>query len=87
MLSLTEKDLFEECAVTVHRQCVRYYVTVIMKDHQICQDAEKLNKCYDLTSKKINCEAKIIEHYSRMVEDVAHKVISLLTSHMKYLCS
>ena len=87
MLSLTEKDHFEECAVTVHQECVRYYVNVIMTDHQICQDAEELNKCYDLTSKKLNCEAKIIKHYSRMVEDVAHKVISLLSSHMKYLGS
>jgi len=58
-----------------------------MKDHEICQDAEKLNKCYDLTSKKINCEAKIIKHYSSMVEDVAHEVITLLSRHMKYLCS
>lgn len=45
-----ENDEFDECAVSVHKQCVRYYITVLMKDGQICKDAEKLNECYDLSA-------------------------------------
>ena len=86
-ISLTEFDSFEECAVTVHKKCVRYYATLLAKDRRICEDAEKLNTCYDLYSKSINCKAKIIQHFASMVENVAQRVLQLLITHMKSLCT
>ena len=83
---ITEYDSFEACAVTVHKNCVRYYVTLLAKDRQICEDAEKLNKCYDLYSKSINCKAKIIQHFASIVEGVAERVLQLLIKYMKSLC-
>lgn len=85
-ISFTEYDNFEACAVTVHKNCVRYYVTLLAKDRQVCEDAEKLNKCYDLYSNNINCKAKIIEHFASMVEGVAQRVLHLLLKYMKSLC-
>jgi len=82
-----EFDSFEECAVTVHKMCVRYYVTLLAKDHQICEDAGKLNTCYDLYSSSINCKAKIIQHFASIVENVAQRVLHLLMTYMKSLCT
>ena len=73
--------------MTVHKKCVRYYITLLSKDHQICKDAGKLNSCYDLYSKSINCKAKIIQHFVSVVENVAQSVIHLLTKDMKSLCT
>ena len=87
LISLTEFDSFEECAVTVHKKCVRYYVTLLAKDHQICEDAGKVNTCYDLYSSSINCKAKIIQHFASIVENVAQRVIHLLMTYMKSLCT
>lgn len=87
IISSTEYDSFEACAVTVHKNCVRYYVTLLAKDRRICEDAEKLNKCYELHSKSINCKAKIIKHFASMVEGVAQRVIHLLTKYMQSLCT
>ena len=87
LISFTEFDSFEECAVTVHKTCVRYYATLLAKDRQICEDAGKLNTCYDLYSKSINCKAKIIQHFSNMVENVAQRVLHLLNKYMKSLCT
>ena len=87
LISFTEFDSFEECAVTVHKKCVRYYASLLAKDHQLCQDAEKLNSCYDLYSKSINCKAKIIQHFVSVVETVAHRVLQLLAKDMKSLCT
>lgn len=73
--------------MTVHKKCVRYYATLLAKDHRICEDAEKLNTCYDLYSKSINCKAKIIEHFASMVENVAQRVLHLLITYRKSLCT
>ena len=73
--------------MTVHKKCVRYYITLLAKDHQICKDAGKLNSCYDLYSKSINCKAKIIQHFVSVVENVAQSVIHLMTKDMKSLCT
>ncbi|XP_078374891.1 uncharacterized protein LOC144658344 [Oculina patagonica] len=82
-----EFDTVDACALTVHKKCLRYYLTLLIKDHgQFCKDAEKLNKCYDLYSKSINCNAKIIQEYASMVEGVAHRVVEIVESHMKSLC-
>lgn len=81
-----EFDSFEECAVSVHKQCVLYYVTLLMNDHKICGDAEKLNKCYDLKSKFSDCQAKIIKHYASMADTVAKRVIHLLNDYDRPLC-
>ncbi|KAL9984203.1 hypothetical protein ACROYT_G006474 [Oculina patagonica] len=82
-----EYDTVDACALTVHKNCVRYYVTLLVKDHgQMCKDAEKLNKCYDLYSKSINCNAKIIQEYASMVEGAAHRVVEIMQSHMQTLC-
>ena len=86
LISFTEFDSFEECAVTVHKKCVRYYATLLAKDHQICKDAGKLNACYDLYSKSINCKAKIIQHFVSVVENVAQRVLHLIKD-MKSLCT
>ncbi|KAJ7379085.1 hypothetical protein OS493_018882 [Desmophyllum pertusum] len=82
-----EYDTFDACAVTVHRECVRYYVTLLMKDRQFCGDAEKLNKCYDLYSSNIKCQAKIIKDFAHMVQDVAQSVLRLLSGYLKSLCT
>ena len=67
-------------------QCVLYYVTLLMNDHKICGDAEKLNKCYDLKSKFSDCQAKIIKHYASMADTVAKRVIHLLNDYDRPLC-
>ena len=87
LISFTELDSFDECAVTVHKKCVRYYATLLSRDNQICEDAGKLNSCYDLYSKSINCKAKIIQHYVSVVENVAQRVLHLLLKYMKSLCT
>ena len=87
VLFFTEFDTFDACAVTVHKECVRYYVTLLAKDPQMCEDLEKFNKCYDLYSKAVSCKAKIIEHYASMVEDVAHRVLQLAQNYMTSLCN
>ena len=71
----------------VHKKCVRYYATLLSKDHQICKDAGKLNSCYDLYSKSIKCKAKIIQHFVSVVENVAQRVLHLLLKNMKSLCT
>ena len=73
--------------MTVHKKCVRYYATLLAKDHQICEDAGELNTCYDFYSTSINCKAKIIQHFASMVESVAQRVLHLLMKYMKYLCT
>jgi len=82
-----EFDSFQDCAVTVHKKCVRYYATLLAKDHQICEDAGRLNTCYNLYSRSINCKAKIIKHFVSMVENVAQRVLHLLIKYMKALCT
>ncbi len=52
----------------------------------MCEDGDKLNKCHDLYSKSINCNAKIIQDYASMVEPGAHRVVQLVQSHMQSLC-
>ena len=73
--------------MTVHKKCVRYYATLLAKDHHICEDAAKVNKCYDLYSKSINCKAKVIQHFVSVVENVAQRVLHLLLMYMKSLCT
>lgn len=85
-ISLTEYDTFDACARTVHKECVRYYMNLLVRDHKMCEDFEKVNKCYDLYSRSIGCKSKIIQHYASMVEDVAHRVVQLMQNHMKFLC-
>ncbi|XP_078357352.1 uncharacterized protein LOC144642245 [Oculina patagonica] len=81
-----EYDTVDACALTVHEKCVRYYLTLLVKDRgQMCEDGEKLNKCYDLYSKSINCNAKIIQEYASMVEGVAQRVVEIMRSHMQSL--
>ena len=69
-------------ALTTRPRCL---LTSLVKDRKMCEDAEKLNKCYDLRSKSIKCNAKIIQNYASMVEDVAHSVVQLVQTHMKSL--
>ena len=71
----------------VHKKRLRYYTTLLVKDHQICKDAVKVNTCYDLYSKSINCKAKIIQHFVKVVENVAQRVLHLLIKDMKSLCA
>ena len=85
---LTEyDDTADACALKVPKEYVRYYLTLLVKDRKMCEDAEKLNKCYDLSSKSIKCNAKIIQNYASMVEDVAQSVVQLVQNHMKSLCN
>ncbi|KAL9984205.1 hypothetical protein ACROYT_G006476 [Oculina patagonica] len=82
-----EYDTVDACALTVHKKCLRYYLTLLAKDHgKTCEDGEKLNKCYDLYSKSINCNAKIIQEYASMVEPVGHRCLQMVENHMKSLC-
>lgn len=85
LISFTEFEGFEECAVTVHKKCVRYYVTLVTKDHQICEDVGKLSTCYDSYSRNINCEAKIIQYFVSVVENVAQRVLDIFND-MKSFC-
>ncbi len=86
-ISLTEyDDTVDACALTVHKNCLRYHLSLLVKDHQMCEHGDELNKCYDSYSKSINCNAKIIQEYASMVEDVAHRVVQLVQSHMQSLC-
>ena len=87
LISLTEFKSSEECAVTVHKECVRYYITLLAKDRQICEDIGKLTTCYDLYSERINCKAEIIQHFASTVETVAQRVLHLFTTYMKPLCT
>ena len=87
-ISLTEyDDIADACALTVHKECVRYFLSLLVKDRKMCEDAEKLNKCYDSYSKSINCNAKIIRNYATMVEGVGDSVVQLMENYMKSQCN
>ncbi|KAL9984204.1 hypothetical protein ACROYT_G006475 [Oculina patagonica] len=81
-----EYDTVDACALTVRKKCMRYYLTLLVKDHELCKNVEKFNTCYDLYNKSINCNAKIIQDYASMVEPAAHRVVQLVQSQMQSLC-
>ena len=84
--SLTEYDSSDDCALTVHKECVRYYLSLLIRDQKMCEDLDKFEKCYDLYSRSIGCKSKIIQRYASMVEDVAQRVMQLVQNHMKSVC-
>lgn len=70
-----DDDDWDACAKHVQEECVKHYVMFIKQDHRFCNDASKWISCYKETAQKYDCKAKIIEHFTKMLEVVGNRII------------
>ncbi|KXJ07953.1 uncharacterized protein LOC110249625 [Exaiptasia diaphana] len=68
-------DDSDQCAVEVHKTCVRHYVHLFSKEKKICDDVTAWINCYRTESTNTGCKADIILHFSKMLEVVGGLVI------------
>ncbi|XP_048578885.1 uncharacterized protein LOC116619978 [Nematostella vectensis] len=76
-LDSVETSEDDRCALDVHRACIDKYLRRVMSNHDVCMDADDWAKCYHDEKARENCNAKILEDFTAMLDgEVGQTVIN-----------
>ncbi|XP_020911859.1 uncharacterized protein LOC110249624 isoform X2 [Exaiptasia diaphana] len=85
-LDSVDEDHWEECAATVHKTCIKKYLS-LLRDGKLCNDVDAWIDCYDEEAKRASCSAVILDHFQKMLKVVGKSVVKSIRRFMGAECS